>query len=492
MRRTLNNLSSSFGREVAVRLSRSAAEVLGQHMRQDTHQEQMAFGLGYHAKTADGTVLLVKDLMLPGKADLGQQSSGGISPSRQFQGYVYFRAEQTMASIVEFHTHPGGGVPSFSGVDDTNGHRNAEYISRKLPAPVTLAMVVANNRFDAFDAVIYDKCIGRFRQVDRIEVLGRPTAVYLVGKSMCAKAIAGGQFDRQQRIPGWNQHGLEHQRIGVIGAGGNGAWLLQTLVGIGAGRQGSLTIADPDRVDETNLPRLPYAFAEHVGIPKVSLAAQYAGLKSPGTPVFAFPCRFSETAVLSRMKSATVLFYCGDNDGGRKEATEFAVRYGIPLIETGCDIQVSEESVAAGGQVRVVLPGENACLVCCRGFDPSQAAIDQMDDAGRARHAAGGYVQGAEGTATPSVANLNAMTAQHAVSAFLALVNGGDFARWDFLHFDQFTGRTIPASSGRREDCPLCGPEGYLFAGDPFQPLVSDQPPIRPLEIEARQALASS
>jgi len=331
-------------------------------------------------------------------------------------------------------------------------------------------MVAGNNRFDAFDGVVYDRHGRQFRTLDRFEILGRPTELNVFGQPATRSVGENdGRFDRQKRIPGWNQEGLERQRMGTIGVGGNGAHLLETLLGIGAGRQGFVAIVDDDSVEASNLPRIPCACPEHVRTPKVSVAVQYAGRKSPGTPVFPFPCRFAEQAVQSRMKMATVLFYAGDNDGGRKELNEFAVRYGIPLIDLGCDIQVSEHKVVAGGQVRTVLPGHNACLVCCRGFDPSQAALDQMSRAARARHAAQGYVQGSETSATPSVANLNGLTAHFALSQFLAMVNGESFATWDYLHFDQFTGQTIPAQTTRQENCPVCGPGGCLAAGDPVE-----------------------
>jgi len=154
---------------------------------------------------------------------------------------------------------------------------------------------------------------------------------------------------------------------------------------------------------------------------------------------------------------ATVLFCCVDNDAARKLANSIAVRNSIPLIDLGCDIQVSDEKVVAGGQIRVVLPGENACLVCCRGFDPAEAAFDEMSDAGRAQRAAAGYVRGADAEATPSIANLNGLTAQFAIAQFLALVHGEQFAPWDYLHFDQFSGRTVAARTTAREQCPLCG-----------------------------------
>ena len=69
--------------------------------------------------------------------------------------------------------------------------------------------------------------------------------------------------------------------------------------------------------------------------------------------------------------------------------------------------------------------------------------------------------------AIPSVANLNGLTAQFAMAQFQALTNGEQFGSWDYLHFDQFTGRTIPAKSTRHKQCPVCGREGFLGAGDP-------------------------
>ena len=273
-------------------------------------------------------------------------------------------------------------------------------------------------------------------------------------------------FDRQVRIPGWNQQAIEAQRVGIIGVGGNGAPLLQTLLSIGVGRQGFIAYADHDSVEKSNLPRLPYACDDQVGTPKVVAATQYASRKSPSTRLYPFQSRFNDPAVLERFKMATVLFFCGDSDGGRKEVNEFSVRYGIPLIDLGCDIQVQESQVIAGGQVRLVLPGENACLVCCGGYDAGQAALDQMGDEARAERAAQGYVRGADAEATPSVANLNGLTAQHAVSQFLALVHGEQFAQWDYLHFDQFTGRTICAQTHRLPQCPLCGDNQQFLSGD--------------------------
>ncbi|HQI28824.1 MAG TPA: ThiF family adenylyltransferase, partial [Sedimentisphaerales bacterium] len=451
------------------------------HMRQDSHKEQLAFGLASQTETEEGIEFLVDELLFPDPEDLVNQSVAGICPAKPFQGVVYLLAQQAGKTIVEFHTHPGPWKPHFSLTDEQYGVKNAEYIVNHFPEPTTLLMVVGNNRFDAFEGIVFDRKVRKFIQIARWETLGRPTGISVFGQDVVPSAGPPSDlFDRQCKIPGWNQEGLERQRIGILGAGGNGAPLVQLLAGIGAGRQGFIAIADPDTIEPSNLPRIPYACAEHVGTAKVVVAADYIRRKSPGTPVFSFACRFNDTAVRRRMKMATTLFQCGDNNGGRKEANDLAVRYGIPLIDLGCDIQVSKESVVAGGQVRLVLPGQTACLVCCRGFDPAQAAIDQMSEASRALQAVQGYVVGAQAEATPSVANLNGFTVQFALSQFLALVNGSDFAQWDYLHFDQFTGRTIPARTVRDPECPQCGQDGYLLAGDPAEPKKIGQPKIRP------------
>lgn len=481
MKRLRATTESTFGHEITVRIHRPLWNSLTDYMRQGNGDEQIAFGLASLTHTRAGTIFQLDEQIIPSREDLSEQSVTGVCPSRSVQGVVYLLAEQKGKAIVEFHTHPGPARPTFSKIDEHFGVRNARCIAERFAEPTTLVMVVGNNRFDMFDGVVYDRQLKQFCQLARLEALGRPTTLWSFDQpSASSKESRTAQFDRQQRIPGWNQCGLEQQRIGILGAGGNGAPLLQTLVSIGAGRRGFIAIVDDDLIELSNLPRIPYASLQDVGTAKVNVALQYAHQKSPDTPLFPFQARFSDPQVRQQLKMATILFYCGDNDGGRKEANDLAVRYGIPLIDLGCDVQVADDTVLAGGQVRVVIPGETACLVCCRGYDPAQAAIDQMSDADRALHAAAGYVRGADANATASVANLNGLTVQFAVSQFLAMVNGPEFAQWDYLHFDQFTGRTIPARTSQDPNCPLCGLDGNLMAGDRQSLVGSDQTVIGP------------
>lgn len=107
----------------------------------------------------------------------------------------------------------------------------------------------------------------------------------------------------------------------------------------------------------------------------------------------------------------------------------------------------------------------NACLVCCEGYDGAEAAIDLMDDTQAAVHAAHRYVRGGTAQPTPSIATLNAHTAQLAIQALLGLVQNGSSSSWDRAWFDAIGGATTVARIRRRADCPLFGVEGVLAIG---------------------------
>ena len=170
--------STSGIKETVVRMTGTTGRLLFDHMRADRNLEQMAFGLGVSVTTANGHAFLVRELILPDQSDLAEQSVAGVCPTREFHSYLYQAAQQSQSSIIEFHTHPGTGAPTFSGTDGFHALRNAQYITEKFSEPVTLVLIVGNNRFDAFDGAFFDRQNGEFRQLSRLEVLGRPIQVW--------------------------------------------------------------------------------------------------------------------------------------------------------------------------------------------------------------------------------------------------------------------------------------------------------------------------
>ncbi|MCK4873276.1 MAG: ThiF family adenylyltransferase [Phycisphaerales bacterium] len=545
--------------QVIVRIGKCHSDILTEHLRRDPHTEQFAFLLASRVEGPELTILIVRDVLLPGPGDLSEQSAGGVAPTPAFQRLVYTMAEAVGLNIIDVHTHLHPGRPRFSSIDTTVAAANGRYIGEHFEDDrITHVMIVFGNDVRFHDAVIFDRSTGkrckceidhgggsdelicgssharaarrctgvrcrgqarqerrctrrargaregrggrggggRYRTIDRIEILGRGMELRetkarreAVGK----KGELSERFARQRLVPGWEQECLAKQRIVIVGAGGNGAPLYQTLLSLGAGSEGWLAVVDPDVIEASNLPRIPYATTDVVaetgaasaqdlaglvgvggvgvvgvvGVGKVEMAARYARVRAPGTRVLTYAVEAADEAVLARIKEATLLIGAADNDGVRELLNECSVRYLIPYIDLGCDIQVDDAGWIVGGQVRVVIPGETACLLCCDGYDPAQAALDTMDPKRRAEHASIGYVRGSDAQApTPSIANLNAMTAQLGVAAVLSLVHGPEFGAWDYVHFDPVKGEMVSASSKPRPDCPLCGAHGLLGAGD--------------------------
>lgn len=469
MNRLKNITGSVLGRSVRIRITRPVFNLLAEHLSQD-HQEQFAYGLYSQARTPDGTILIVQDLMIPDKEDLSQQGAAGVIPHKNFQSLVYFLAQQRNCGVLDIHTHPFQPVPHFSGIDEVESLANAKDLCRLLDSAAPHLMLVFGKGINYHDAVVYDRSLNGYRSVDSIDILGRGTDIRLIGSDKPGLVPENSPYSRQNLIPGWNQIAIARQRIAIIGAGGNGAQILQTLVSIGTGVEGWVTVIDPDTIETSNLPRIPYAGIHDVGQPKVTVAAQYAHLKNPQVKFFPYPCSVTEKAAQDRIKGATLIIGAGDRDSARKVCNELAVQYCIPYIDLGCDIHTEEDTFEAAGQIRIILPGQNACMVCQGGFDASVAALELMDDVSALQHAAAGYGQGQQ--AAPSIANLNASTAQMGVTAFLSLVLGSAFGTWDYLHYAMTTGQTMTASTQQHEKCPLCCREGLLAKGDTQLPEV--------------------
>jgi molybdopterin/thiamine biosynthesis adenylyltransferase len=486
MKRQDNTKYSTLGREVRIRMARPLFDRLASHLCQEPSQEQFAFGLCSHAKAADGTILIARYLFLPGRNELAEQSGGGVAPTRDFQVMVYSLAEQLSLTILDIHTHPHQSVPRFSKFDENQSAENAQYICSRFLQPITHAKIVFDPHVLTHDAVVFDRSLRAFRSVSHLEILGRDTEIRIRGEAQRADASRDPRYCRQTMVPGWDQTTIRRQKIAIVGVGGNGAQILQTLIGIGAGTEGWIAVIDPDTIEASNLPRIPYAYPEHIGSPKVTVAARYTGRKNPDAILYPYPCSVTADAATERIAGATLIIGAGDGEGVRKVCNELAVRYQIPYIDLGCDISVDEGKVAAGGQVRVVVPGSNACLVCCGGYDPGEAAVQLMDDYRKVDHAAHGYVRGHQADATPSVANLNATTAQLGMAAFLALIHGEKFGDWDYAHYDQLSAKTLVAHTTRRQACPLCGIHGLLAQGDVPR---AERPVARPTMIRMGKPL---
>jgi len=218
------------------------------------------------------------------------------------------------------------------------------------------------------------------------------------------------------------QKAIMNTKVGIVGVGGIGSCVVQTLSYLGTQE---FMLLDDDRVEELNLNRLVGATREDVvnRVLKVEVAQRVIRSINPEAKItFLGNLRTSE-ALEDLSKFPDVIFGCVDNDSARMILTDLAAAYRKTLIDCATEIDPKgDKGISFGGRVVVAQPGD-FCLWCANQID-SQIAKEELESeqekSFRQHH---GYGLGAE-VAAPAVMSLNAVIAGLAVTEFIMLVTG--------------------------------------------------------------------
>lgn len=142
-------------------------------------------------------------------------------------------------------------------------------------------------------------------------------------------------FDRQKRIPGWNQEKIEQQICLCLGSGGLGSTVALNLVRLGVKR---IYILDKDTVEYHNLNRQLLFSKEDIGKPKVEAAAkalQHHNIRTEIIPLH-MDILYNWTEIVRIAKDCTVIFNMIDVGEYLDLALQsLALRYGIPFCIGG-------------------------------------------------------------------------------------------------------------------------------------------------------------
>lgn len=448
-----------------IRFSSEDYKVITNHLASAGKDESLMYGLFSTAKTKKCTIYICSRLIVPDKTHLEEQSGVSIAPSRQYQAITYSLAYDLKKSIIDIHTHPFSRNARFSSIDDYYGQENARYIAKEFPDTSTMGMIVLGRGFDNFEARIWDRESKSFEPADRIEILGSPTTILLNNgnRNISFDNIYG----RHKIIPGWKQGLLEDIKVFVCGLGGNGALIFDSLLALGIGKNnGWIKACDPDTLEITNLPRIPYAYPEQVGLSKAEAAQRHAQKKAAKLNVTCHKKGLEDDMILNDLKEANIIIGAIDNDGGRLILNGFAARYNIPYIDLGTEIIPDGSSYEAIGQAHTFIPGKTGCLVCSGAIDPSDAALDSMSKEDSLDYERAGYVRGSSETPTPSVLHLNGVVSHLAISQMLKMLFADNFTGSDYVHYNRGKSSIIAASSMMDDQCPVCGIKGYIAEGD--------------------------
>ena len=371
------------------------------------------------------------------------------------------RARDRRLAYLAIHNHGGTDSVGFSGTDLASHERGYPAlldVARGMPvgALVLARSAVAGDLWspDRSRAPLSQAAIiGHRRQL----LFPRPHT----------EATTAGMYDRQSRLFGdAGQELLRRTRVGIVGLGGAGSVLAELLGRLGVGE---FVLADPDRAEETNLPRLiasrrrdavapswlPERVARRLRRPKVRMAARNIRRANRHARIEAVARDFLDADVAARFTDCDFLFLAADTMGARLLFNAIVHQYGIPGIQVGAKIPVAEDGTV--GNVfcvsRMVTP-EQGCLWCNGLINPARLQDEAVPEAAKRGYA---YLDDPD-VAAPSVVTMNAIACAHAADDFLFHMTG---LKYDDAETGWFRWNSRRALAGydmprRDADCAEC------------------------------------
>jgi len=453
-------------------MPRSIWQQLNEHLFPGDHGEHGAVATAGLVQTARGTRILVRELFcardgvdfVPAK-----HAHRRLTPTFVNERIRYCR-DHGLAYLA-IHNHGGTDSVGFSSTDLQSHERGYPALLDIARGQPVGALVLARGAL-AGDIWTSD---GKRRPIGETVIPGR-NLERLYPERRVAPRERCAIDDRQARIYGdAGQALLARLKVGVIGAGGVGLPIVATLARLGVGH---VVVVDPERVDLTNLPRLPEstrrdamtfltsprrpAWIQQLGqrltTPKVRLAQRVAHRARTTVHVDGLRCdAMSETSIAALM-DCDYLFLAADSHVARAAFNMLVHQYLIPGVQVGSKVEIDPTDALQGiySVVRPVYP-DSGCLWCNGLISASRITDESLPNAVRNAQA---YLPSDDAPA-PSVITLNALGVAQATNHFMLAATGllqdsptaGDYRRYEAR--SERTRTEIPRQDPACIDCGL-------------------------------------
>lgn len=336
--------------------------------------------------------------------------------------------------LVNVHDHWFAEDADFSGVDDTDDLAFDRYLRERFEPMLKRRPELGPAR-DIFNLSIVlgrSGCTARMIDIRRSQPFTKARQIALLGDRWSSAAVtgqrsalapAGDWLSRHAGfLDGATQMALQELHVAVVGCGGLGSILAESLARAGIG---ALTLIDGDRIEPSNLNRWQGGLPQDIGRSKANVLAERTRAMFPHCRVRAVARPLEHLRSLPALAAADIILAGLDNDEARYVLNHLALQHLQPYFDLGVAITTTPR-VDFSGRYFAVIPGVTGCVECktydlidreevIRHF--SHPAVTQ------ARRAAG-YVIDRPEMATPSAYSLNQRTAALGVQELMNFLSG--------------------------------------------------------------------
>jgi hypothetical protein len=404
----------------SARISQRDYEHLQAHLHQADNDEHAAFLYAGEMRTPEGPRLLVRRVVPVADRDFGPSDRGAY---RQIAARAIARAaiecEAEGQRLIWAHSHPGADRHVGFSEDDLASHRRAHPHLIDMTGGRTVASLVMGRASAAGEVWTPD---GRFAPLEHIDVVGarmqRLTASPQPGRDPSER------FARQVLMFGAaGQHALRAMTVAIVGVGGGGSLLVQTLAHLGVGR---IILVDFDRVDTSNLSRLVGATPADARRRRLKVDVARRLIRSIDSDIEVIATTGDVTYVEDArvLLDADFIFSATDTQFARFAVNAICHQYLIPGAQVGAKV-VADEAGAIQLAYAMHRPIDlaGACLECGGAIDPEALRREQL---GEAERRAQNYIgaQHAGPVHDPAVITLNSASVAMATLDFQFAATG--------------------------------------------------------------------
>lgn len=424
------------GESYELRMTEQHWSQLHSHLFPGDHDEHGAALLCGIARGHRGVRLLARDVVLARDGvDFVPGTRGYRLLTAEFVTRMVRRARDEQLVYLAVHNHGGTTSVGFSGPDLASHDRG--YPTLLKVSKQTVGALVLAERAVAGDIWLQD---GGRDVLTRTVVIGSRFDV-LTPEPDTTEPVVAARYHRQSLLFGpTGQAILGRAKVAVVGAGGVGMLLVQLLARLGVGH---LMVIDPERVDPTNLPRLPGAtrldameYIDRDGVPavirkaarrfaarKVRVARRIARRANRAIRLEGIVGDVADDDVARRITDCDFVFLAADTMLARNVVNQVAYQFLIPTLQVGSKPVIDKKTGKVLDVFAVVrtLGTEPGCLSCAELIDPVRLSEEALGDPVQVANQR--YVDDPDVHA-PSVITLNAIAAGWAANDFMQFIVG--------------------------------------------------------------------
>lgn len=326
-------------------------------------------------QTASDLVLTLAAVEPPGDGDL-DLSLPNVAFTESFVLRTALLAERDPLAVGVVHSHPEGGLPLPSRIDDDMDSYLSDYFEGFAPGRPYVSLIVSLVHGQPLMSARV-KFEGRWIDVSKFLAVERSITTP-------RRVLTGGSKSPTDRVArlraAFGDEAVQRLRestVAVVGAGGTGSAVIEVLARAGVGK---IVMVDPDQLEHSNLERVHGARPEHATSNefKVSVAREHVLAIDPTVEVIACVGRLPQPEVLDLLLSADVVIGCTDQQYSRLALSDLAVRYLLPAID--CGVLMEGDAGRVTGQIIQLvrfLPSD-PCASCRQMTSPVRLAQEMM------------------------------------------------------------------------------------------------------------------